>query len=60
MKQITLYRNDFKVKAESKYNILFEQILNDLGIPQNKWDDVDEIELDIEEFICKADVIPFD
>ncbi len=47
MKLITLYRNDFKVNAEANY---FEDVLSELGIPQHKWDSIDEIELKVEEF----------
>ena len=51
MKTITFYRNDFKVTAEANF---FEDLLQSLGIPENTWDTIDEIEIKADAMLYKA------
>ena len=43
MKDLTIYRSDFRNSQDSPHESLFECILKDLGIPEEKWDDIDEV-----------------
>ena len=47
MKTIMIYRRDFKETAEANF---FEDILEELGIPPEKWDDIYEIEISVSDY----------
>lgn len=50
MKTITLYRNDFKKSVEANF---FEDLLEQLKVDPTEYDDIDEIELQVESFITQ-------
>jgi hypothetical protein len=50
MKNVTLYRRDFKKTSEADF---FEDVLQSLGIPQNIWEDIDHVELSVEDWILQ-------
>ena len=47
MKTITLYRSDFKKSAEANF---FDDLLQQLNVNPSEWDDINEVELNIEFF----------
>lgn len=49
MKTITLYRRDF-VSNMTDTDSSFEDVLKDLDILQEDWDDIDTIEIKIDSF----------
>jgi hypothetical protein len=44
MKTITLYSTSFRNYSEWEY------VLSELGVPKEEWEDIDQVELDIEDF----------
>ena len=50
MKKITFYRDDFKKSAEANF---FEDLLQQLLINPDEWDDINEAELSVESFIAQ-------
>jgi len=49
MKTITLYRSDYREHSDDGSS-LFETVLSSLNIPKEKWDSIDEIDIEIESF----------
>lgn len=47
MRHITLYRRDYKKNPDDGTSF-FEDTLQDLGIKQTKWDDIEEVEIVVE------------
>ncbi len=43
MKNLTIYRGDFRKSQDYPNESLFEGILADLKIPGEKWDSIDEV-----------------
>ena len=43
MIKLTIYRSDFRNSQDFPNESLFEGILTDLKIPEEKWDSIDEI-----------------
>jgi hypothetical protein len=49
-KSVEIYRRDFKDCQDGSEESLFNYILHQLGIPGNKQNDIDEIELKVVEW----------
>ncbi len=47
MKTVEIYRRDFKDTQDGSGESLFNWILHQLGIPENKRNDIDEISLKV-------------
>ena len=43
MKELTLNRSDFKCSQDHPYESFFEWVLSQLGISEDKWDEIDEV-----------------
>lgn len=43
MIKLTIYRGDFRNSQDSPNESLFEGILTDLKIPEEKWDSINEV-----------------
>lgn len=43
MKDLTIHRSDFRKSQDYPNESLFETILTQLGIPEEDWDDIDEV-----------------
>ncbi len=50
MKTITLYRRDFAICQDGSGDSLFDDVLSNLGIPEDKWEDIGEVEIQVESF----------
>lgn len=45
MRDLEIYRRDFRDSEDGSHTSLFEWILRQLGIPEKKWDDIDEVKI---------------
>ena len=49
MKTITIYRRDFKNHADDGES-LFDIVLEQLSIPKDKWENIEEVDLTVSDF----------
>lgn len=43
MREVTISRNDFRKSQDPPFESLFEWILRQLGVPEEKWDEIDDV-----------------
>lgn len=50
MQKLNLFRSDFGKHEDRPDESLFESVLAQLGIPKEKWDDIDEVAIEVFHF----------
>jgi len=48
--KVTLFRMDFRKSQDHPHESLFEGVLSELRIPEERWDDIDSVELEVIDF----------
>jgi len=48
--KVLLSRSDFRKSLDNPHESLFEGVLMELNIPEDRWDDIDSVELDVIDF----------
>ena len=52
MKQVTLYRSDFKLNPDDG-DSFFDLVLESLGVPKKDWENIQSVVMDVGLFQCE-------